>query len=44
MLVTAVNGYLKAFWYNDGYVRTCGKKFDLTDITDRMIHFTNDAV
>jgi hypothetical protein len=32
MLMTSVNGYLKAYFYEDGYIRTSGKVFNLDDI------------
>ena len=44
MLMTSVNGYLKAYFYEDGYIRTSGKVFNLDDIYDKTIHLTNDAI
>ena len=35
---------LKAYYYEDEYVRTSCKKYSLTDISDRECHLTNDAV
>ena len=32
------------YWYQDGYIRTCSKEFTLKNVTNRMIHLTNDAV
>jgi tubulin polyglutamylase TTLL1 len=43
MLVTSHNGKTKAYWYQDGYVRTSSAYFSLED-TDPYIHLTNDAV
>lgn len=36
-------GKLKAFWYKEGYVRTCSKEFS-DDIRDQYAHLTNDAI
>ncbi len=43
MLLTFHNGKTKAYWYQDGYVRTSSAFFTL-DETDPYIHLTNDAV
>ena len=44
LLITAVNGRIKAFWYRDGYVRTSSKEYSLKNLENRMVHLTNDAV
>ena len=44
MLVTINNGILKGYWYQEGYIRTSSQIFDLEDLSDTMIHLTNDAV
>ena len=44
MLVTSVNGCIKAYYYKDGYLRTSCKEFSVTNLSNRMIHLTNDAV
>jgi tubulin polyglutamylase TTLL1/tubulin monoglycylase TTLL3/8 len=43
-LITTVNGSLKGYWYNDGYIRTSSEEYNLDDVSNRMIHLTNDAV
>jgi hypothetical protein len=43
-LLTAVNGGLKAYWFDEGYIRTSSKEFTLRNIDSRIIHLTNDAV
>jgi hypothetical protein len=43
MLITNHNAKTKAYWYQDGYVRTSSAFFTL-DETDPYIHLTNDAV
>ena len=43
-LLTSVNGAMKGYFYEDGYIRTSCKEFDLEDLSNRFIHLTNDAV
>ena len=43
MMITCHNSKTKAYWYQDGYVRTSSAFFSLDDI-DPYIHLTNDAV
>lgn len=43
-LVTSINGIIKAYYYEDGYLRTSCKEFSLANLANRMIHLTNDAV
>lgn len=42
-LVSSVNGRLKAYNYDDGYLRTSGREFNLKSF-NKYIHLTNDAV
>lgn len=42
--MTTINGNLQAYWYNEGYLRTSSKDFNLKNVTNRLIHLTNDAV
>jgi tubulin---tyrosine ligase len=44
ILITTVNGSLKGYWYNDGYIRTSSEEYSLDDMSNRMIHLTNEAV
>lgn len=44
ILITSVNGIQKGYWYNDGYIRTASKEFNMKNLANRMIHLTNDAV
>ena len=44
VLVTTVNGILKGYWYKDGYIRTASVEYSLDDVSDNMVHLTNDAV
>lgn len=43
LLITSINGIIKAYWYKDGYLRTSSYPFDLS--TDNIyVHLTNDAI
>jgi hypothetical protein len=44
VLLLLINGNLQAFSYQDGYIRTSGKKYHLNSLNDREIHLTNDAI
>lgn len=44
MMITSVNGILKGYWYQDGYIRTSSEIFDIEDINNKYIHLTNDAI
>ena len=43
-MITCYEGYVKAYFYNEGYLRTSSKEFNLDDLNNIMIHLTNDAV
>ena len=43
-MTTVVNGKIKAYWYEEGYIRTSSYVWSLSEIEDREIHLTNDAV
>lgn len=43
-LVTSVKGNVKAYFYKEGYLRTSSKEFTLSNLANRMVHLTNDAV
>ena len=43
-LVTCAGGVLQAYYYNEGYIRTSSKEFNINNITNKLIHLTNDAV
>lgn len=42
-MVTSVNGHQKAFIYDDGYLRTSAREYNLKNF-NKFIHLTNDAV
>ena len=43
-MLTSINGIMKGYFYEDGYIRTSSCEFDLEDLGNRFIHLTNDAV
>jgi len=42
--MSSVNGIMTGYWYEEGYIRTSCKEFTLANLSNRMIHLTNDAV
>ena len=42
--LSSVNANLKGYFYQDGYLRTSSKEFSLQNLSNRMVHLTNDAV
>jgi hypothetical protein len=44
MLLTSVNGGLKAYFYEEGYVRTSSYEYNCKNVRDKMVHLTNDAI
>lgn len=46
ILITSVNGFIKCYWYQEGYVRTSSEPYSCVDSTlsNRLIHLTNDYV
>lgn len=43
-MLTSVNGITKGYFYEDGYIRTSCKEFNLDNLSNRFVHLTNDAV
>ena len=43
-MLTSHNGVLTGYMYRDFYFRTSSKVFDLSDLSHRFIHLTNDAI
>ena len=43
ILVSCMNGILRAYWYMEGYIRTSSHVFNITD-PNPLIHLTNDAI
>jgi len=43
MLVTVVNNNINAYFYEECYLRTSSKPFDIKSL-NKYIHLTNDAI
>lgn len=43
-LLTSANGVLQAYYYTEGYLRTSSKEFSMANISNKLVHLTNDAV
>lgn len=43
-MLTSVNGHLKGYFYEEGYIRTSSREYTLKKISNKLIHLTNDAV
>jgi len=43
-MLTLVNNKLKGYTYDDGYLRTSSRQFKRSQLTNKLIHLTNDAV
>ena len=44
MLISCLNGNFKAYWYNEGYIRTSSSLYTLKRGSNIFIHLTNDAI
>jgi len=42
-LITSINGYIKAYYYQEGYLRTSSKDYSVDDFS-KSVHLTNEAV
>ena len=43
-VLTSINGLLKGYFYRDCYFRTSSKEYSISNLSNRLIHLTNDAV
>ena len=43
-MATSTHGNYKAYYYTEGYLRTSCREFSLNNLSNRMVHLTNDAV
>lgn len=43
MLLTCVNGQIKGYWYQKGYIRTTSYEYSIKNSLS-SVHLTNDAV
>jgi len=44
LLMTCVNRRFKAYWYNEGYIRTSSSPYSLKLVKNVFAHLTNDAI
>ena len=42
--MTSVNGNIKVYLYEEGYLRTSCREFSINDLSNKFVHLTNDAV
>ena len=40
----AETNFIRGYFFEEGYLRTSSKEFDLENIDSRYVHLTNDAV
>ena len=39
-----MNGHLKGYFYDEGYIRTSSFEFSLANLSNKLVHLTNDAI
>ena len=44
MMITCINGSIKGYWYEEGYIRTSSFEYSLKYNKDPLVHLTNDAI
>ena len=44
LVVHAETKNIRGYYFEEGYLRTSCKEFDLNNIESRFVHLTNDAV
>lgn len=44
VLMTSVNGNTKVYIYEEGYLRTSCREYSVNNLSNRLVHLTNDAV
>ncbi len=43
-LMTSVNGCTKGYFYHEGYLRTSSREFSINNLSNKLVHLTNDAI
>jgi len=43
-MTTCVNGNMQGYFYQDGYLRTACREYNVKNVQNRLIHLTNDAI
>lgn len=44
LLISCLNGVVRAYWYPEGYIRTSSVLFTLKRGSNLFVHLTNDAI
>lgn len=44
ILITTYNGCVKGYWFEEGYIRTASEEYTLEDVSNKLVHLTNDAI
>jgi len=44
MLTVTVGGNFQGYWYQDGYLRTSSKEYNTKNVTNKLVHLTNDSI
>jgi len=42
--MTSINGNLKGYYYDEGYIRTSSREYNNKDLSNKLIHLTNDFI
>ena len=43
-LVGTTTREFRGYFYKDGYLRTSSREFSISDLNNRYVHLTNDAI
>ena len=42
--MTSINGNTKMYIYEEGYLRTSSREYSINNLSNKLVHLTNDAV
>jgi hypothetical protein len=42
--MTSINGNTKVYIYEEGYLRTSSREYSINNLSNKLVHLTNDAV
>ena len=43
-MLTTVNGLMRGYFYDEGYLRTSSREYNLNQLGNKFVHLTNDAI
>lgn len=43
-MVSSVNGNMKGYYYDEGYLRTSSREYSTNNLSNKLVHLTNDAI